>query len=329
MGLVVPIMVAANSISCVRCNRFDQPGIATAAALALHSRRAARLGIGGRRTRDIKQDALLLAGKIRRCRSDLRLAAVRGELSRRYRSFTSKNTSRNCRAPKRQRAARPRRPPSPRSREADFATLLASADAGAGEKNVRPSARPAMRSIPRAATRSDPICITSSAERSPVTKDFAYSEALKGKDGKWSYDHLNHFLENPKSVRAGNQDELRRPEQGQGPCRGDRLSARATPNPRRRCPSRRRRPRSRRQRRQKRRRGAGDPRQASRPPREGPAGAPAAAAAAGGARCAAAGAAGATDDRRGRSAEGEKVFRKCQACHNAEKGGPNKVGPHL
>ena len=28
-------------------------------------------------------------------------------------------------------------------------------------------------------------------------------------------------------------------------------------------------------------------------------------------------------------AEGEKVFKKCQACHTVDKGGPNKVGPAL
>jgi cytochrome c len=28
-------------------------------------------------------------------------------------------------------------------------------------------------------------------------------------------------------------------------------------------------------------------------------------------------------------AAGEKVFGKCKACHSAEQGGPNKVGPHL
>ncbi len=28
-------------------------------------------------------------------------------------------------------------------------------------------------------------------------------------------------------------------------------------------------------------------------------------------------------------AKGEAVFKKCQACHSGEKGGPNKVGPHL
>src|SRR3546814_4768822 len=27
--------------------------------------------------------------------------------------------------------------------------------------------------------------------------------------------------------------------------------------------------------------------------------------------------------------EGQKVFRKCHACHSGEKGGPNKIGPHL
>ena len=29
------------------------------------------------------------------------------------------------------------------------------------------------------------------------------------------------------------------------------------------------------------------------------------------------------------AAAGEAVFKKCQACHTGEKGGPNKVGPNL
>jgi len=29
------------------------------------------------------------------------------------------------------------------------------------------------------------------------------------------------------------------------------------------------------------------------------------------------------------TADGEKVFKKCAACHTAEQGGANKVGPHL
>lgn len=31
----------------------------------------------------------------------------------------------------------------------------------------------------------------------------------------------------------------------------------------------------------------------------------------------------------GDAAKGEKVFQKCKACHTAEKGGANKLGPNL
>lgn len=31
----------------------------------------------------------------------------------------------------------------------------------------------------------------------------------------------------------------------------------------------------------------------------------------------------------GDAAKGEKVFKKCQACHTVEKDGPNRVGPNL
>ena len=31
----------------------------------------------------------------------------------------------------------------------------------------------------------------------------------------------------------------------------------------------------------------------------------------------------------GDAAKGEKIFKKCQACHTVEKDGPNRVGPNL
>ena len=35
------------------------------------------------------------------------------------------------------------------------------------------------------------------------------------------------------------------------------------------------------------------------------------------------------DDLVGDATKGEKVFKKCQACHTVEQGGPNRVGPNL
>ena len=40
---------------------------------------------------------------------------------------------------------------------------------------------------------------------------FAYSDAMKAKSAdKWTYDHLNGFLADPKGLCAGHQDDLRR-----------------------------------------------------------------------------------------------------------------------
>ncbi|MGV8996801.1 MAG: c-type cytochrome [Parvibaculaceae bacterium] len=35
------------------------------------------------------------------------------------------------------------------------------------------------------------------------------------------------------------------------------------------------------------------------------------------------------DEYTGDATQGEKVFKKCQACHTVEEGGPNRVGPNL
>ena len=40
---------------------------------------------------------------------------------------------------------------------------------------------------------------------------FAYSDALKGVGGSWDWDKMSAWLANPEEVRAGQQDDLRRP----------------------------------------------------------------------------------------------------------------------
>lgn len=136
---------------------------------------------------------------------------------------------------------------------------------------------------------------------------FAYSDGLAGRHGEtWSYENLNTFLTSPKDYIAGTKMSfpgLKDPE--------DRANVIAflranTVNP---------------------------PTLPAPAPKAAPVAAAAPAAAAPAAAPAAASAAAPVDFKtllaKADPAAGEKVFGKCKACHNAEKGGANQVGPNL
>ncbi|MBL8658221.1 MAG: cytochrome c family protein [Rhodospirillales bacterium] len=213
----------------------------------------------------------------------------------------------------------------PAKPEADFATLLASADPAAGEK-LFGKCKACHAIDPAGGNKVGPNLHNVVGRPVGTHEGFAYSDTLKNKGGEWTYDHLNHFLESPKAyapgtkmsfaglssakdraeviayLRANTESPPPLPEptakaEEPAPAEGKASSAEE--------------------------KGAGEPASGEQ------AGAAATAGAAGAAGAAVTGAdvdkmVAAADP-----AEGEKVFRKCQACHNADKGGPNKVGPHL
>ncbi len=213
--------------------------------------------------------------------------------------------------------------------EVDFATLLASADASAGEKTFGKCK--ACHAIEASGgNKVGPNLHNVVGRKIASHEGFSYSEALTGKGGEeWTYDHLNHFLTNPKEWAPGTKMSfaglpkakdraevvayLRANTEAPPPL--PEPSAKAEPEPAA----------------GKTAAGettAGETTEA--PAAGGETAAPASPASEGGGAAAEAGGAGlismiASSD----PAVGEKVFGKCKACHSAEKGGPNKVGPHL
>ncbi len=134
---------------------------------------------------------------------------------------------------------------------------------------------------------------------------FSYSQAFKDKsseDFKWTYEHLDNFLTNPREYIPGTAMTFAGIKDPQD--RADVIAylRTVTENP---------------------------------PPLPEPQAAPAEGQAAGGDQAAQGGEAssGGPDLTAQVAAasidEGEKEARKCQACHSFEEGGPNKVGPHL
>ncbi len=90
----------------------------------------------------------------------------------------------------------------PAKPQADFATLLASADAGAGEK-IFAKCKACHAIDPAGGNKVGPNLHNVVGRPVGSHEGFSYSEVLKGKGGEWSYDHLNHFLENPKAYAPG------------------------------------------------------------------------------------------------------------------------------
>jgi cytochrome c len=156
---------------------------------------------------------------------------------------------------------------------------------------------------------------------------FAYSDAIKGIEGNWDYEGLNHFLTSPKDYAPGTKMTFAGLKKAE-----DRanllaylqsLSDSPVPFPE---PS------------------AEDQAAAAAPEAEAPAEAPAAEAPAGEAAAEAAptGEAGGTQAAAAPegggiaallasadTANGEKISKRCAACHSFDNGGANKIGPNL
>ncbi len=97
----------------------------------------------------------------------------------------------------------------------DVATLLAGADVGAGEKLFKKCRACHTREAGKG-HRVGPN-LFGVAERDIASSDgFAFSTALKSKDGNWTADALNSFLTSPKAYAKGNKMSfagLKKPEQ--------------------------------------------------------------------------------------------------------------------
>jgi cytochrome c len=202
--------------------------------------------------------------------------------------------------------------------DVDIAMLLASADPADGEKIFAKCK--ACHTIEAGGENKVGPNLHNVVGADRASKDgFAYSSALTGLEGTWTYEHLNEFLENPKTYAPGTKMSfagLSKPEQRAAVItylRQNTENPPPLPEPKAAAAE----PASEKQGEQ----AAAVPAEAAEPAGDKPAAETAQAAAAGagiGARLASADA-----------AAGEKVFNKCKACHTIEAGGPNKVGPNL
>lgn len=220
--------------------------------------------------------------------------------------------------------------------EVDFASLLAAADPSAGER-VFARCR-SCHTIDEGGRHGVGPNLHDIVGRDIATKDgYSYSSALTGLEGQWTYDNLNHYLENPTNYAPGtkmNFAGLAKPEDRANviaylrentqdpPPLPEPQETVATDEPEAAAPAA----------------GEAAPGDAeAEPAAEEPAGeaAPEEGAAAEEATDEAAPEEGAAaEDLEARIAavppeEGQKVFRKCQSCHTVEQGAPHRVGPNL
>jgi len=99
--------------------------------------------------------------------------------------------------------------------QVDFGALLASADAGAGEKVFKKCA--SCHSFePGGGAKVGPPLWGVVGRGIASADGFAYSDALSGLGGTWTPEELGHFLESPKDYAPGNKMTFRglsKPEQ--------------------------------------------------------------------------------------------------------------------
>ena len=210
--------------------------------------------------------------------------------------------------------------PATTEKEADFATVLASADPAAGEKvfNKCKSCHSIEKGGPN---KVGPHLWGVVGRPKGHVEDFAYSDALKGLGGEWTYADLNEFLTAPKNYVPGTKmtfGGLKKVEDRAAVVaylreNGDNPPPLPTPEP-------------------KAEPAASAAAPAEEKAKEEPKEVAAAEQAEEPKEAASTGDGGgdlATLLASADPAEGEKVFKKCKACHTAEQGGPNRVGPNL
>lgn len=87
------------------------------------------------------------------------------------------------------------------AQEVDFTALMASADAGNGEKLFKKCQ--ACHAIEAGVNKTGPTLHNIVGRQVDSIGDFAYSGALESVADVWTPENLNHFLENPKGFAPG------------------------------------------------------------------------------------------------------------------------------